>query len=87
MSWFSEELKQKALEMQKRNAIRFRERNAVVLSSPKRDITITGPLPLIGARDPQKMSLSMWQILGHRASQGDRDARQAIEAAKFKPQV
>lgn len=83
MSWFSEELKQKALEMQKRNAIRFRERNAVALCAPKRSITT----PLTGARDPQKMSLSMWQILGHRASQGDRDARQAIEAAKFKPLI
>ena len=83
MSWFSEELKQKALEMQKRNAIRFRERNAVVLSSPKRAITAA----LTGARDPQKMSLSMWQILGHRASQGDREAKQAIEAAKVKPLI
>lgn len=83
MSWFSEELKQKALEMQKRNAIRFRERNAVVLNSSKRTVSAT----LAGARDPQKMSLSMWQILGHRASQGDKEARQAIEAAKIKPVI
>lgn len=81
MSWFSEELKQKALEMQKRNAIRFRERNAVVLNTPRQATTTL----LAGARDPQKMSLSMWQILGHRASQGDTEAKQAIEAAKFKP--
>lgn len=82
---FADELRQKALEISKRNVKRFAQNNdplqckKIVFSCNKQQADLN-----VGQRDPKKMSLSMWQILGYRASQGDKMAKQAIEEAKIK---
>ncbi len=82
---FAQELRQKALEMRKRMAVRYAKNNDPFQSKTR--TTSCQPqqtdLP-VGQRDPKKMSLTMWQILGARASQGDKAAKLAIEEAKIK---